>query len=177
MSKSFTINWVGPFQNIDELKEWEQINNEDCEYNFYIITGKEKGKRTFSKYCGITDTQRGKLYCRFYDKSHKVYSLERDRNIWIGSLVDGDMRNRSNLELCETLIISYWQPEVNIKKKNYYPAEDVILINRWFNTNRNVRIRSIYPAQELSDVIIYDAFNGGIYGTERLKELKRIYWE
>ena len=171
MDKTFVINWIGPFSCVEELAEWERENNKDYSFNFYIITGKLKSKKAITKYCGITNTQRGYVYSRFYDKTHKVHSLFRQRNIWIGCITDENLRTRDNFELCETMIISYWQPEENIKKKAYYPPNPVVLINRWFFTNKKIRVKAIYPAQDLSDIIIYDEQNKGIYGSENLKKL------
>lgn len=174
MNHTFVIEWVGPFNNIDSLKDWENKNNQTFEYKFYIVTGKLKGRRGITKYCGITDNRKGYLYCRFYDKNHKVHRLERNRNIWIGSVTNREACTRKDIELCETMIISYWQPEENTKKKSYYPSEPVVLINRWFDTILKVRYNKIYPAQELSDVILYDECNGGVFGTKRLKQLIKI---
>jgi len=114
------------------------------------------------------------VYSRFNDKTHKVHKLCNEINIWIGCLTDKRLRVRENIELCETMIISYWQPEENIKKKAYYPASPVVMINRWFDINENLRVRSIYPAQKLSDVIIYDELNKGIFGAESLKKLVSV---
>ncbi|MBP1593066.1 MAG: hypothetical protein H6Q12_84 [Bacteroidetes bacterium] len=174
MINIFVIKWIGPFFSIEDLKEWEKFYNQDYIFNFYIITGKLKGKRLITKYCGITDTQRGYIHSRFYDKKHKVQNLSRETNIWIGCLTDQSLRTRENLELCETMIISFWQPEENTKKRAYYPSNPMVLINRWFDTKNKLRINAKYPSQELSDVIIYDELNKGIYGTERLKKLVNI---
>lgn len=174
MNSTFIIEWVGPFFSLDELKEWEKVNNQSCDFNFYIITGKLKGKKTITHYCGITDNQIGYIYFRFHDKTHKVHNLSRETNIWIGCLSNQKQRTRNNIELCETMIISYWQPEENIKKRAYYPSIPVLLINRWFDTNKKLRTRVIYPAQKLSDVIIYDEHNHGIFGAECLKKLVSI---
>ncbi|MFV0398219.1 MAG: hypothetical protein ACK5JU_09445 [Bacteroidales bacterium] len=174
MNNTFIIEWIGPFYSPDELKRWEKINNQNYDFNFYIITGKLKGKRSITKYCGITESKRGYIHSRFYDKSHKIHSVIRNRNIWIGRIDDENLRVRNNFELCEHMIISYWQPEQNTKKKAYYPQSPILLINRWFDTKKSLRIKEIYPAQELSDVIIYDESRKGIYGTKRLKKLVSI---
>ena len=172
---SFVINWVGPFFDINELTVWEKENEQDEIYNFYIVTGKLKGKKTITKYCGITDNQNGYIYSRFYDKKHKVHELLRETNIWIGYISDNNnIIDRADLELCETMIISYWQPEENIKKKAYYPSESVSLVNRWFDLNNNLRTNMIYPAQKLSDVIVYAPMQKCIFGADRLKTLVSI---
>ena len=174
MTNTFVINWIGPFSSVDQLKSWEKSYNQAFDYNFYIVTGKQKSKKEITKYCGITNSQKGYVYSRFNDKIHKVHKLCNEINIWIGCLTDKRLRVRENIELCETMIISYWQPEENIKKKAYYPASPVVMINRWFDINENLRVRSIYPAQKLSDVIIYDELNKGIFGAESLKKLVSV---
>ena len=95
--------------------------------------------------------------------------------MWIGYISDNNnIIDRADLELCETMIISYWQPEENIKKKAYYPSESVSLVNRWFDLNNNLRTNMIYPAQKLSDVIVYDPMQKCILGADRLKKLVSI---
>ena len=70
------------------------------------------------------------------------------------------------------MLISYWQPELNIRKKSYYPDEYVTIINRWFKTNLEPREKCLYTAQTMPDLIIYDGHS--IWGTERIKKLKDI---
>ncbi|MBQ7892546.1 MAG: hypothetical protein IJ321_01230 [Alistipes sp.] len=175
MDNVFVIKWVGPFKEIEDLRKWEKENTIPHQCNFYIITGKEKGKHNYSEYCGITDNQNGYIYCRFYDKGHHVYKLIRDRNIWIGYIDNKNKYTRNDIELCETMLISHWQPIQNIKKKSYYPSQPVVIINRWFDLSQQCRIKSLYHVQKsLSDVIIYDERNRGIFGVEKLKKLRNI---
>ena len=51
MTNIFAINWIGPFSSVEQLKSWEKSNNQSFEYNFYIITGKQKSKKKITKYC------------------------------------------------------------------------------------------------------------------------------
>ena len=170
---TFVINWVGPFLNIEELKKWENRYNIDNSYNFYIITGKQTNERNMSQYCGIT--QQDKIYCRFYKKDHPIHQFIREINIWIGELINEPNKNainyRKKIELCETMIISFWQPKHNIKKKEFYPNYPVALINRWFNLHKEARINTIYSAQELPDVIVYDEMTKGIYIANHLQKI------
>ena len=70
------------------------------------------------------------------------------------------------------MIISYWQPELNIRKKAYYPNRSVTIINRWYKKNLQPREKNIYTAQTMPDLIIYDGF--AIWGTERIRKLKNL---
>ena len=169
ISKLFVIDWVGPFSEIEELKKWEKHNNTMRNYYFYIISGKPYNMRNYRSYCGITQNKDGYVYKRYQcDPNHKIHTM-RDKEIWIGRFSDNSAHSRSDIELCETMIVSYWQPELNNKKKSTYPSSNIVLINRWFKTDLVPRQNNIYIAQKMSDLIILD--ESGIWGTERVRKL------
>lgn len=172
INKLFTIEWVGPFQDIESLIYWEKEHNTKSNYYFYIITGKPAYKQIAQNYCGITQNKDGYVHKRFLNDSNHIIHLLRDKEIWIGKFSDNKSHIRNDIELCETMLISYWQPELNIRKKSYYPDEYAAIINRWFKTNLEPREKCLYTAQTMPDLIIYDGHS--IWGTERIKKLKDI---
>ena len=171
-NKLYVIEWVGPFENMDSLMNWEKENNADHLYNFYIVTGKLPKKRKVQSYCGITQNKDGFVYKRYQcDTSHIVHKM-RDEEIWIGKFSDSEIHPREDIELCETMIISYWQPELNKKKKSYFPTDNIVLVNRWFKPSFEPRQKCKYAAQEMSDLIILD--DDAIWGTEKIKKLRDL---
>lgn len=166
----FLIQWCGPFFSVEDLKDWE-LKNQSCKKrNLYILTGKEYNRRKTSYYCGMSE--QNPLYKRF--ENHKKYNkIQHDLNIWIGCFSCQEQATHENISIVETMIISYWQPELNEKKKKYYPNQCICLINRWHNINQSLRSRRKYPAQYLDDVLIYDNDSGKIWGAEYLKDLTK----
>lgn len=171
INRLFVIEWVGPF-TIDSLIKWEKEKNQDHKYNFYIITGTPFKKKYPRSYCGITQSKDGFVYMRYLnDSSHIIHQL-RNEEIWIGRFSDNEVHSRDEIELCETMLISYWQPELNIKKKTYYPIDNVVIINRWFKPSLELRQKCLYAAQKMSDLIILD--DSAIWGVEKIKKMKDI---
>ncbi|MFR9591914.1 MAG: hypothetical protein SNG27_05890 [Rikenellaceae bacterium] len=184
MSKAFVIKWVGPFRDVDEIISWEAKFNNDYDFHFYIIIGKvDRNIKRIDNYVGISDNNKGYIYNRIKSRSHKYERFKEDgREIWIGQYCNKDNRsyNREDIELCETLIISYWQPTLNEKKKRFFPNRDVVLVNRWYDNKKwsgdiqHIRKNKLHKAQQLSDLIIYDSAldSDAIYGAERVKRIK-----
>ena len=142
--KTYIVNWNGPY-DIERL---------DKGYNksiIYLITGFQKSRKTISTYIGITERC---VTSRFYDRNHKHCLITRDKKIWLGT-VKNKKPNRNDLELLESLLVYFWQCDLNQKKK-VNPPEPTAIINRWYNTNNQLRKRISHPAQHLDDVIYWD---------------------
>jgi hypothetical protein len=169
IDKIFMIQWIGPFQTIDELKNWEKKNSIVNEFCLYLLSGKEYRKKSTSLYCGKTEMQR--LSSRY--KNHKKYELIKDRelNIWIGRFSNKKLATSDNIDIVETLIISHWQPNLNDKKKAHYPGFAICVVNSWYKKDAKTRyINRVYPVQQLEDVIFYDINSNVVWGAERLKK-------
>ena len=76
---------------------------------------------------------------------------DRDFNLWIGRFSNKKAAKSENIDTIEPLIISHWQPDLNEKKKAYYPV------------------------QQLDDVIFYDINTNIVWGAERLKKRNRLF--
>ena len=66
--KVYLIKWVGPF-SYEELYNWEKdwLENNNENFNLYLLQGKRKYARKFSYYCGQTNRC---VYKRLKDKDH-----------------------------------------------------------------------------------------------------------
>lgn len=143
--KTYIVKWYGPFAD----EEVEQINFSN---GLYLITGFQKGKRIKDiQYCGITEVVLAKRLARH----HKKELVTREREYWLGQVVTDMLPMRQDLELIESLIIYFWQPQLNEQKRKNAPAQTVV-INRWYDKAGNLRRRSQHQAQQLDDVIFWD---------------------
>ena len=97
--------------------------------------------------------------------------IDRELNIWVGNFSCSDHADHDNISIVETLLISSWQPQLNEKKKAYYPGRSICVINQWYKPNFNQYSNRVYPAQYMQDVIIYNSEMGEVWGADRLKKL------
>ena len=92
----------------------------------YLAAGKQKYERGNNsiQYCGITE---GNFSSRFRNH-HKLPLITREREFWLGTVVVPANASRYYLEIAEALIIYFWQPSLNEKKKiytfAYFPIQD-----------------------------------------------------
>lgn len=170
LTKMFVIQWYGPFETVEQLKNWEKTNNTSYSFNLYVFTGIEKSQRRYSHYCGITKQEF--IHQRLNCKHDKFLLIKRNLNIWAGRFADSLHANKLNAELVESLIVSFWQPDLNIRKRIYLPAQSVGIINKWYNKQQKSLQNRRFPAQSLTDVVIYDLDNKEIWTAEQLKRIK-----
>lgn len=144
--KNYIVNWQGPYDDTE-------LSNIDDNLGLYLITGFQKFKKTnLIQYCGITEQLFSK---RLGNSHHKKDLITRDRKYWIGKIVSESQVQRVDLEFVESLIVYFWQPDLNEKKKQKPPSPTVV-INRWYDINGILRKRIIHEAQKLHDVIFWD---------------------
>ncbi|EPT7430025.1 hypothetical protein ACVSEE_003569, partial [Vibrio cholerae] len=140
------VDWRGPFS-------YEEIeSNPDWENGLYLATGKLKYEREATiQYCGITEgTFIGRL-----KNHHKVHEINRDKEFWIGEVKYPDEVSRYFLEMAESIIIYFWQPELNERKKLSLP-KPITLINRWYKKDYSPRYRQHPMCKYLDDVLSWD---------------------
>jgi hypothetical protein len=144
--RTYIVNWQGPYND-------EDLNNIDDNLGLYLITGYQKHKKTeLIQYCGITEQN---FATRLNSNHHKKELITRNRKFWIGKIKSDKKIIRDDLEIVEKLIVYFWQPVLNEKKKYSLPSPTVV-INRWYDTNGNLRKRITHEAQKLHDVIFWD---------------------
>jgi len=140
------VDWRGPF-SYDDIKD-----NSDWSNGLYLATGKLKYQRKSKiQYCGITG---GGFYERLR-KHHKVHKIEWDQEFWIGEISYPDNASRCFLEMAESIIIYFWQPDLNDRKKVMMP-KPMTLINKWFKKDSTPRFRQHPMCKELDDVLSFD---------------------
>ncbi|MHB1334078.1 MAG: hypothetical protein ACYCY1_15925 [Sulfuriferula sp.] len=139
------IKWQGPY-SLDEAEEKAFSNG------LYLLAGKQKYERVSEiKYCGIT---KNTLKKRF-NVHHKLKLISRDLNIWFGSIVYPNDHSRNHLEIAEKIIIYFWQPCLNDRKR-YSPPKPTTLISQWFKKDGAPRINQLSVYKELHDVLSWD---------------------
>ena len=140
------INWHGPYSyfEIDENPDWSN--------GLYLATGKLKYQREATiQYCGITE---GSFAGRF-KSHHKVHEINREQEFWLGTVKYPSEVTRHFLEIAESIIIYFWQPTLNERKKSF-PPKPITLVNQWFKKDGSPRFRQHTMCKHLSDVISWD---------------------
>ena len=102
--KVYLIKWVGPF-SYDELYNWEKkwLENNNENFNLYLLQGKRKYARKFSYYCGQTIRC---VYRRLKDRDHHFKEIEHsDYSIWIGKF-SNVVPNKTDINVVEKIITS-----------------------------------------------------------------------
>lgn len=140
------VNWRGPY-SYAEIEE-----NSDWGNGLYLATGKLKYEREASiQYCGITE---GSFITRI-KSHHKVHEISREQEFWVGTVNYPTDVSRHFLEIAESIIIYFWQPELNDRKKVYAP-KPITLVSKWFKKDGTPRLRQHTMCKDLDDVISWD---------------------
>ena len=144
--KTIILHWKGPF-TYDELEKDKLMK-----FGVYLATGKLKNKQTEEiQYCGITE---GSFFKRIKNH-HKVHEINREQKFWLASDAYSKKTKRSRLEIAESIIIYFWQPSLNERKKAYSPSP-VTVVNYWFKKNGEPRLRQHSLCKDLDDVLSWD---------------------
>lgn len=140
------VNWRGPF-SYDEIEA-----NSDWGNGLYLASGKLKYERDANiQYCGITEGS----YIKRFRNHQKVHEIVKQQKFWIGSISYPNETSRHYLEMAEWMIIYFWKPELNERKKMLLP-NSISLINKWFKKDNSPRLIQHTMCKNLSDVISWD---------------------
>lgn len=140
------IDWQGPY-NYSDIED-----NPDWGNGLYLASGKLKYEREATiQYCGITE---GSFIGRF-KFHHKVHEINREQEFWLGTVKYPGEASRHFLEIAESIIIYFWQPALNARKKAF-PPKPITLVNKWFKKDGSPRLRQHTMCKHLSDVISWD---------------------
>jgi len=140
------VEWRGPYSffEIEQNPSWEN--------GLYLGTGKLKYERESTiQYCGITE---GSFIGRFRSH-HKVHEINREQEFWLGTIKYPDDASRYFLEMAESIIIYFWQPTLNERKKLSMP-KPITLISKWLKKDGAPRLRQHTMCKCLNDVISWD---------------------
>lgn len=140
------IHWHGPY-TIDNVKDSKPYSG------IYLFAGKRKYQREAEiQYCGITENA---FYRRFADH-HKINLVTRECEIWLGEAVYPEQLSREHLEAAEALIIYFWQPELNDKKRANPPTNAITVISHWLKRDGKPRMKQKAIYKNLDDVLCWD---------------------
>jgi|688.fasta_scaffold551110_1 hypothetical protein len=146
------IHWHGAYSFDDEEQLKKRGNG------IYLLTGKRAGRGYRDdigiQYIGITELS---FWDRFKDKNHKIHSIK-ELEIWCGEIQYPSTFTRQHLELSESLIVYYWQPNLNERKK-VYPPSNTTVVSHWFKRDGEPRLRQHTVLKNLSDVISWDGIH------------------
>lgn len=143
------IQWRGPY-TYEQIEADPQLGKSN---GLYLISGKIKHQKADAeiKYCGITETS---FLKRFKNDNHKLWDINREQQIWLGTILTPEP-TRTYLERAETLIIYFWQPELNTRKKVLLPRPTTV-INYWLKEDGTPRFRQHSLTKDLHDVLSWD---------------------
>jgi hypothetical protein len=153
------IHWKGPFQS-NEFKKQKMGNG------LYFFAGKRPFQRTDPEiqYIGITE----RSFSTRFGEHDKLGKINRDLQIWVGEIGYPDGFSRSHLETAESIMIYFWQPKLNTRKKINFPVPTTV-ISHWFFKDGKPRKRQQGIYQYLPDVICWD---GSVWRTGNLRLYK-----
>lgn len=155
------VDWHGPY-DFNEIKA-----NPDWCNGIYLATGTTTDTYENSiLYCGITENN---FYDRFKNH-HKIHIINNNKQFWVGKIVYPIKYNRATLELAEKIIVYFWKPKLNDRKKISVP-EPVTLINKWYKKNHSPRFIQHKTTNKLHDVLSWD---GELWRTGNLTILENV---
>jgi len=144
--RTFIIQWFGPY-DFEEVASAANFGN-----GIYLIAGKQSYQRKSEiQYCGITEDS-------FYNRirtHHKRDFILRDQTFWLGQFLYPKKLNRSVLETAEKIIVYFWQPKLNERKK-IAPPEPTTILNFWFKPDSSPRYNQLRIYRDLLDVLSWD---------------------
>lgn len=139
------MNWQGPY-SLEEACESGLGNG------LYLLTGKRRYERNEQiQYCGITEG----LYRNRFRQHHKAFEITREQKIWLGSVAYPVEHTRTHLETAESIIVYFWQPNLNERKK-FRPPRPTALISHWFKPDGSPRYNQMSIYADLHDVLCWD---------------------
>lgn len=125
----------------------------------YLLIGTKKYSRSRLiasevLYCGITSRKFSVRINERHGKLPKIRSA--DLRIWLGCPLYPNDYTRNDLESMETCLVSFWQPELNEKKRAYNPTSPICLVVKWCKQNGNPYKRFPQDVAKLADVLWWD---------------------
>lgn len=184
ITKTFTIQWVGPFKNIQQMNDYLK-DDSTCDkslFNFYFFSGNKKGKgysnaRTYA-YFGIHKKADGiEKRLNNYHAHYKDFHENENMRIWIGAFGNEKDQKEENIEDAETLFIRTYGHDVlteNCRKVDAIIKESICIINLFYKTNEEAWKRKPAEILFMDDVLIHETEEN----TKRtlVAKLKSVEW-
>ena len=139
------LHWRGPYTK-------EEVCDTNIGNGLYLLTGKRRYERSEQiQYCGITAGQ----FRNRFKQHHKISEITRELKIWLGEIAYPNEHTRMHLEIAESIVVYFWQPNLNERKK-FYPPRPTALISHWFKPNGTPRFNQQHIYADLHDVLCWD---------------------
>lgn len=166
ITKTFTIQWVGPFKNLQEMKIYlkDETTCQNSLFNFYYFSGNKKGKgcsisRVYA-YLGIHKKADGiEQRLNNWHSHYKDFHENDNMRIWIGAFGNVNDQNEENIEDAETLFISTYGNNFlteNKKKVKANIQKSICIINLFYKTTEEPWLRKPADITFMDDVLIHE---------------------
>jgi hypothetical protein len=164
ITKTYTIQWVGPFTSLEALSRYTK-DDDTCSsdlFNFYYFVGRrnEKWSRKDVAYFGIHHKTDG-ITKRLNTRHEHLSKLRKDEHlkIWIGSFSDSRNQLDQNIEEVETVFIRAYKELLseNDRKKHKELTDlqdSICIINLWYKTNEQPWCVKPQSVKGIDDVLI-----------------------
>lgn len=169
INRTISIQWVGPFKSLEELKEHKSKANNgfslashEC-FNFYYFWGNKKKcpKRKHYAYFGIHKNQDG-IDKRVNASHEHLKDFNSDGlEIWIGALGNMNCHTNNLVEDVETLFISLYGKYLTENKKKKSKTikdqrETICVINLWYDIEERPSKYKPESVSFIDDVIVVE---------------------
>ena len=165
ISKTFTIQWVGPFSPSSPQVLKDYLNDPNtCDkhlFSFYYCSGSKKGKgypidKMDYRYFGLHKANTP-ITARV-NATHETLSKFREYKLWLGTFSDSSHQTADNIEEVETLFISTYASQLseNVKKTKSSPADSICIINLWYKLDETRWKIKKDEMKIFDDVLIYE---------------------
>lgn len=183
ITKSFTIQWVGPFKNMKQMKKYlkDQTTCENTLFNFYYFSIYKQGYSSAKiyRYFGIHKKIDGvEKRLNNWHVQYKKFRENDNMRIWIGAFGNSNDQTENNIEDAETLFISTYGDSIfteNKKKVKANISESICVINLFYKISEKPWIRKPADISFMDDVLIHET-EDSIKRT-LVAKLKSIKWE
>lgn len=168
--KTYIVSWYGPFHSIDEMAEWERL--QDIDFCLYLVQGKKPNAKIYSYYCGQTTRT---VHERFTDRNHHIREIPNLRSIWIGAIEN--RHKEQDIDIAENMFIDLLsggvkeKQSLNRQSKRFKKQErNFFFICKW-NTPKRYCQPECSLKLVLPEVVVYLADTDEIKIAKRLRSL------
>lgn len=134
MDKIYSVHWFGPFETLEEVKQFED-KHKSMSFQLYILNGyKPYAKLYDSYYCGQTKRS---VYQRLTDPNHHINEFRDITAIWIGS-ISNVVPQAEDINVAEKILTAqlraiFGEKYMLNKTNTNFPKYNAYIINIWHN--------------------------------------------
>jgi hypothetical protein len=170
-SKTFLINWTGPFKSIYQMGETGYENG------IYLLTGRRPYQRKDElQYIGIAPEQ---TFVMRLSRHHRLWKISKNLEIWLGIIHYPIQTSWPDIELVESALIYVSDPPLNEKKRKTPPSKPLTVVSRWFKPDGQPRKNKRRMFQSFYNVISTDegTLKEGIWYYGKETNFPEAIWE